>query len=133
LPGSQGHPEGALILKQAILAEFIDEGHLERFRRATLRAYRERQEALVDAIHTHAKGLLETSPSGTGMYPVAWLNPGVDDRAGATHGVDVIPLSTFCMRPLRRQGLVLGYSAYEVNHIRLAVKQLCAALAKIHA
>lgn len=60
------------------------------------------------------------------MYLVAWLNPGVDDRAAAraaaTHGVDVIPLSTFCIRPLRRQGLVLGYIAYEVNRIRLAVK-----------
>ena len=124
-------------VEQAILAEFINEGHLERFVRATLRTYRERQDALVDAIHAHARGLLETSPSGTGMYLVAWLNPGIDDRAvaraAAIDGVDVIPLSAFCMRPLRRKGLVLGYSAYEVNRIRLAVKQLCAALSKIHA
>ena len=127
-------PPGA---EQAILAEFINEGHLERFVRATLRTYRERREALVDAINSYAKGLLETSPSGTGMYLVAWLNPGVDDqaaaRAAATHGVDVIPLSTFCMRPLGRKGLVLGYSAYEVNRIRVAVKQLCAALSRIQA
>jgi GntR family transcriptional regulator/MocR family aminotransferase len=78
----------------------------------------------------------EEPKRGTGMYLVAWLNPGVDDqaaaRAAASHGVDVIPLSTFCIRPLRRQGLVLGYSGYEVDSIRLAVKQLCAALAKIH-
>ena len=124
-------------VEQAILAEFINEGHLERFVRATLRTYRERREALVDAIHAYAKGLLETSPNGTGMYLVAWLNPGVDDqaaaRAAATHGVDVIPLSTFCMRPLRRKGLVLGYSAYEVNRIRLAVRRLCAALSRIQA
>lgn len=69
------------------------------------------------------------------MYLVAWLNPGVDDRAVATaaaaQGVDVIPLSTFCMRPLRRKGLVLGYSAYEVNRIGWAVKRLCAALSTV--
>jgi len=124
-------------VEQAILAEFIREGHLDRFVRATLRTYRERQEALVDAILAHAKGLLETSPTGTGMYLVAWLNPGIDDqavaRAAAIDGVDVIPLSTFCIRPPRRSGLVLGYSAYEVNRLRLAVKQLCAALSKIRA
>jgi GntR family transcriptional regulator / MocR family aminotransferase len=122
-------------VEQATLAEFIAEGHLERHLRATLRVYRERQEALVSAIKEHAKGLLETSPTGTGMYLVAWLNPGVSDqsaaRLAANHGVDAIPLSTFCMRPLRRQGLVLGYSAYEVNRIRAAVKQLSAALSKV--
>lgn len=119
-------------VEQAILAEFIDEGHLERLVRATIRLYRERQEALVEAIETHAGGLLETSPSGIGMYLVAWLRPGADDRAAAraaaAHGVDVIPLSVFCMKPQRRRGLVLGHSGYEVNRIRLAVKQLCAAL-----
>jgi GntR family transcriptional regulator/MocR family aminotransferase len=69
------------------------------------------------------------------MYLVAWLNHGIDDqataRAAAARSVDVIPLSTFCIRPLRRKGLVLGYSAYEENRIRLAVKQLCAALSRM--
>jgi GntR family transcriptional regulator/MocR family aminotransferase len=120
---------------QAILAEFISEGHLERHVRATLRTYRERKEALIGAIDEQAKELLETSPSGTGMYLVAWLNHGIDDqataRAAAARGVDVIPLSAFCIRPLRRKGLVLGYSAYEENRIRLAVKQLRAVLSKM--
>jgi GntR family transcriptional regulator / MocR family aminotransferase len=124
-------------VEQAILAEFISQGHLERFVRATLRTYRERKVALVEAINTHAKGLLETSPSGTGMYLVAWLNPGIDDqaaaRAAAAQGVDVIPLSTFCMKPLRRQGFVLGYSSYELHRIGWAVKQLSAALSAVKA
>jgi GntR family transcriptional regulator / MocR family aminotransferase len=117
---------------QGMLAEFISEGHLENHLRTTLRLYRERQEALVDAIGQQAQGLLETAPSGTGMYLVAWLRAGLDDQAAAraavAHGVDVIPLSAFSIRRLRRQGLVLGYSAYPVNHIRAAVGQLCEAL-----
>jgi GntR family transcriptional regulator / MocR family aminotransferase len=120
-------------VEQAILAEFIREGHLERFVRTTLRTYHERRGALVDAIDAHAKGMLETSPDGTGMYLAAWLNPGVSDRsvakAAAMRGIDAIPLSTFCARPLRRKGLVLGYSSYDVSRIRLAVKQLAAVLA----
>ena len=122
-------------VEQAILAEFINEGHLERYVRATVRVYRERQEALVAAIQEHAHGLLETWPTGTGMYLVAWLRPGVDDQAAAemaaNYGVDTIPLSMSCMKPLRRSGLVLGYGAYEANHIRSAVKQLCVALSKL--
>ena len=119
---------------QAVLAEFISEGHLERHIRTTLRTYRERQEALVDAIRREGNGLLETSPTGIGMYLVAWLKPGVDDqaaaKAAAAHGVDAIPLSAFSIVPLQRHGLVLGYSAYEVEHIRLAVKRLCSALSR---
>ena len=122
-------------VEQAILAEFIGEGHLESFVRTTVRTYRERQEALVEAIHAHAEGLLTTAATGTGMYLVAWLNPGVDDqaaaRAAANAGVDAIPLSAFCIKPLERHGLVLGYSSYDVNRIRLAVKQLSATLSKI--
>jgi GntR family transcriptional regulator / MocR family aminotransferase len=122
---------------QMILAEFIGDGHLENHLRTTLRIYRERQQAMVEAIRQQAKGLLETAPGGTGMYLVAWLNSGVDDqaaaRAAAAHGVDAIPLSAFSMRRLRRQGLVLGYSSYDVNRIRVAVGRLCEALSNLPA
>ena len=68
------------------------------------------------------------------MYLVAWLKPGVDDQAAAktaaAHGVDAIPLSAFSIMPLQRHGLILGYSAYEVDHIRWAVKRLRAALSR---
>lgn len=122
-------------VEQAILAEFITQGHLERHLKATLRIYRERQEALTAAIEESGRGLLQTSPKGTGMYLVAWLRAGIDDRAAARmaakHGVDAIPLSTFCIRPLRRKGLVLGYSAYEPSRIRASVRQLCSILSRV--
>ena len=70
------------------------------------------------------------------MYRVAWLKPGVDDqaaaKAAAATGVDAIPLSTFSILPFQRHGLVLGHSAHEVDHIRLAVERLCAALSRKH-
>jgi GntR family transcriptional regulator/MocR family aminotransferase len=122
-------------VEQAILAEFLMEGHLERHLRATLRLYRERQEALVNAIKDNGSGLLETSVSGTGMYLVAWLRSGIDDRAAAQNaakrGVDIIPLSAFCIKPRRRRGIVLGYSAYEPTRIRSAVTRLCSVLSDL--
>src|SRR5437667_12839682 len=53
--------------------------------------------------------------TGIGMYLVAYVAPGIDDRLAAriayTSGVDTVPLSTFSVRRLRRGGLELGYSA----------------------
>ncbi len=120
---------------QAALAEFIGEGHLERHIRATLQIYPERHEALVDAIRQYGNGILETSATGIGMYLVAYVAPGIDDRLAAriayTSGVDTVPLSTFSVRRLRRGGLVLGYSAYDAKSIRAATKQLCDALSNV--
>src|SRR5205823_5284398 len=44
-------------IDQAALAEFIADGHLERHVRLTLQIYRERYEALVDAIHEYGNGV----------------------------------------------------------------------------
>jgi GntR family transcriptional regulator / MocR family aminotransferase len=120
---------------QAALAEFIGEGHLERHIRATLQIYRERHEALVDAIRQYGNRILETSATGIGMYLVAWLPKGVDDglaaRVAFASGVDTVPLSTFSVLRLRRAGLVLGYSGYDAKSIRTATKQLCDALSNV--
>ena len=117
---------------QAALAEFIADGHLQRHIRVTVRLYRQRQEALVQAIRREAPRLLDTSPRGTGMYLVAWLPQGIDDRlavaAAAARNVDSVALSTFSRRRLPRGALVLGYSGYDIDEIRRAVKQLRAAL-----
>jgi GntR family transcriptional regulator/MocR family aminotransferase len=120
-------------IEQAALAEFIGDGHLERHIRVTLQIYRERYEALVNAIRQFGDGVLEVSENrGIGMYLVAWLPAGVDDRAAAriasAAGVDAVPLSNFALRKLRRTGLVLGYSSYGTRMIRVAAQRLCKSL-----
>jgi GntR family transcriptional regulator/MocR family aminotransferase len=119
-------------IDQAALAEFISEGYLQRHIRATVELYGERQEALVNALRREAGGLLETAPGGTGMYLVASLPTGVDDRdavkAVAAENVDAVALSTFSVRHLRRGGLVLGYAGYPIDQIRWAVDRLCAGI-----
>jgi GntR family transcriptional regulator/MocR family aminotransferase len=120
-------------IDQAALAEFIADGHLERHIRVTLQIYRERYETLVNAIRQYGAGVLELADNGgVGMYLVAWLPPGVDDRASAriasAAGVDTVPLSNFASRKLRRSGLVLGYSAYNRKMIHEAAQRLCEAL-----
>jgi GntR family transcriptional regulator / MocR family aminotransferase len=123
-------------IDQAALAEFIADGRLERHIRVTLQIYRERYEALLEAIRQYGAGVLEVSEhGGIGMYLVAWLPPGVDDRVAAriasAAGVDTVPLSNFALRKLRRNGLVLGYSAYHAKMIREAAQRLCDALLSV--
>ena len=120
------------MVEQVVLADFITQGWLERHIRQTRLRYLERQQALVDAIRDEVPDLLEAAPSGAGMYLIAWLRDGLTDSAVAKSadaaGISVGTLSRFCIRPLRRDGLVLGYGAYDVGQIRAAVKTLSRAL-----
>ena len=117
---------------QAALAEFISEGWLERHIRQTRVRYMERQQCLIDAIREETPDLLNVSPAGAGMYLVGYLKNGLAStiaaRVAETHGVGAVPLSMFSLRPFKQDGLILGYGAYTLGQIRLAVKQLSSAL-----
>jgi GntR family transcriptional regulator/MocR family aminotransferase len=119
------------IVEQMALAEFIAEGHFSRHIRRTRVLYAERQAALVSAAG-ELEGLLELSPSDAGLQLMGWLPPGVDDRAAGRaacdHDVDAWPLSSFCMHPPERGGLLLGYSAWTPREIREGARKLAAAL-----
>jgi GntR family transcriptional regulator / MocR family aminotransferase len=119
-------------IEQAVLADFITQGSLERHIRQTRERYAERERALVEAIHEEMPDLLDATPSGAGMYLTAWLRKpltGVAAEAAAdAAGVTAMSLSRCSSRPLKREGLVLGYGAYGVDRIQAAVKRLAEAL-----
>jgi len=120
---------------QAALAEFVSEGLLERHIRQTRVRYMERQQCLIDAIREEMPDFLNVSPAGAGMYLVGYLKNGIASSAAAhaaeTHGVGVVPLSLFSLKPFKPDGLILGYGAYTVGQIRMAVKQLSSALREV--
>ena len=122
-------------VEQLVLADFIAQGALERHIRQTRLRYLERQEVLVDAIREEMPDVLEASPSGAGMYLVAWLRDGMTGATAASAadaaGVATVALSRFFIGPVRRDGLVLGYGAYDVGQIRAAVRTLSRALRAI--
>ena len=53
----------------------------------------------------------------------------VAERAAAA-GSDVLPISAFTSRRLRRSGLVLGFAAFSPREIRQAVQALVVVLTK---
>jgi GntR family transcriptional regulator / MocR family aminotransferase len=121
-------------IDQAVLADFITEGHFTRHIRRMRPIYAERQAALIDALRSNVGGLLEVKPTDAGIHLTCALPDHFDDRAvareAATHGVVVHPLSAFSVGEpvLSRRGLVVGYGAYNVRQIKEAAGKLAVAL-----
>ena len=117
---------------QAVVADFIAEGHLGRHIRRMRILYRERQQVLLTAAHEHLQGYLDVRPAEAGMHLVGRLPAGIDDRSAARnaarHGVHVAPLSGFSLTATDERGLLLGYTAYSAEQIRAAVGRLAIAL-----
>ncbi|BCL84021.1 transcriptional regulator [Ktedonobacteria bacterium brp13] len=122
-------------LEQAIVADFIVEGHFNRHIRRMRALYAQRQQLLVQAIQQELHDIIELEEHEAGMHLVGWLPPGIDDclvsQLAAEQGLDVHALSSCSEQPLRRPGLLLGYAGTNEHEIRAGVKQLAKVLAKI--
>ena len=102
---------------QAVLAEFIVEGHFMRHLRRMRALYAERQTALLRGIR---EGPLiehvETGPSDAGMHLIGWLRHHRDDTRASTcaldAGIEAQPLSAMALGAVSRGALLLGYAAF---------------------
>jgi GntR family transcriptional regulator/MocR family aminotransferase len=125
-----GHQSATL--DQAVLADFISQGHFARHIRRMRVLYAERQQALVNAAKRELNGLLEIKPSDAGMHLLGWLPEHVDDqqafRKATAAGVEVTPLSAYCIEPPKRGALRLGYTGYKSREIWRATRRLAEAL-----
>jgi GntR family transcriptional regulator/MocR family aminotransferase len=118
---------------QAVLADFIVEGHYAAHLRRMRLVYRERLEALVEAADRFCRGLFHLHPARTGLHVSAELPPEIDDRRAcaeaAARGVEVMPLSHYCTgRGPRRNGLVLGFGTVRPEALFTGMETLAAAL-----
>lgn len=118
--------------EQAVLTDFITEGHFGRHIRRMRMLYQERQEILIDAVRQHLDGRISVNPADAGMHMVGWLPEGANDRAIAARlraaGVLVTSLSDYTLKQKMRPGLVMGYTAYNKKQICAAVKKMAAIL-----
>ena len=122
------------IVAQAVLAEFISEGHFARHLRRMRRLYAERQQVFLRAASRDLARLLEIRPCDGGMHLIGWLDEGVDDRVMAKRalagGIITTALSSLASQPLKRGGLMLGYTAIDSRSIRDGVRRLAEILSK---
>jgi GntR family transcriptional regulator/MocR family aminotransferase len=115
-------------LYQAVMTDFIREGHFGRHIRRMRMLYMQRRNQLVNAIHEHMGDMLEVVGAEAGMHLVALLPAGVSDVAVSTEaarmGICAMPLSSCYITPPARGGLVLGYGGTNFHQIRSGIGKL---------
>jgi GntR family transcriptional regulator/MocR family aminotransferase len=115
-------------LYQAVLTDFIREGHFARHIRRMRMLYLERRNALMKAIHIEMKDVIEVIGAAAGMHLVAMLPPGINDvmvsKQAAQRGVSTMPLSICYLTPPPRGGLILGYGGANVHQIHDGIRKL---------
>jgi GntR family transcriptional regulator/MocR family aminotransferase len=120
------------VLDQAVLADFMTEGHFARHVRRMRNLYAERQGVLVDAIQRSLGDRLEARATGAGMHLVGWLKEGSDDGAVSDRlweaGIEAPALSRYGLVRPARPGLLLGWAGYTPEAIEKSVERLAAAL-----
>ncbi|NOK20741.1 PLP-dependent aminotransferase family protein [Corallococcus carmarthensis] len=129
-------PAPASTLEQAALAVFLAEGHFARHLRRMRAAYRERGEALLEALRADCSGVLTPRPCDTGMQVCASLAAPLSDLRvrdeAARKGVEVAALSDYFLGRRRESGLVFGFGGVHPDALRAGTRTLARALEAAH-
>jgi GntR family transcriptional regulator / MocR family aminotransferase len=117
---------------QAVLSDFIVEGHLARHLRRMRNLYAGRLAALIEGSKQHLSGLLELSHVRAGLYTVGFLKNGMTsqraEKLAADHGIEVLALDRFTLRRADPKALLLGFAAFDETAIRQGLIRLAKAL-----
>lgn len=117
---------GPATLYQAVLAEFIQEGHFARHIRRMRLLYRERRNALVDNLETELGDAVKVTGEQAGMHLCVVLNK-VSDREiverASRAGLWLVCLSSSYMGRPKCQGFILGFGSTATNEMTGAVRK----------
>jgi GntR family transcriptional regulator/MocR family aminotransferase len=121
-------------VEQAVLCEFIVEGHLARHMRKMRELYGSRLAALIDGGRQHLDGALEISNVRAGLYTIGFLTNGMTSRQAeklaAAEGIEVLAVDRYTFKRSDPKAVVLGFAAYPEPTIRKALTQLARAFSR---
>src|SRR5713101_2687267 len=119
-------------LYQAVLADFIKEGHFSCHVRRMRLVYSERREVLVNCIRKELDSVVQLHGAEAGLHLTVTLLKGYLDRVisarAARQNLWLWPLSPSYVGTTPRQGLILGFGGTTVAEIPDAVRRLRAVL-----
>jgi GntR family transcriptional regulator/MocR family aminotransferase len=115
-------------LDQAVLTEFINEGHFGRHLRKMRQAYSERSQMLAEEANRRLSGLLDVEHAQSGMRTVAWIKTDITEmvltRRAEQLGLEVVPMSSFVRKYEQRPALMLGFAGCNASEIKRGVAVL---------
>ncbi|HEY2171648.1 MAG TPA: PLP-dependent aminotransferase family protein [Candidatus Angelobacter sp.] len=113
---------------QAVLTDFMNEGHYARHIRRMRVLYDERRQALVAALHQEFGTALEVLGAEAGMHLAVALPKGFRDLEIAQHAAReklwLAPLSPAYLGKVSRQGFILGFGSTPAAQMVHAVRHL---------
>ncbi len=119
-------------LDQAIMCDFIVEGHLGRHIRRMRELYGGRLAALLEGGQKYLDGLLEIARIHAGLYTMGFLRNGMTsqqaENAASAQDVETMGLHRFTLGRADVRGLLLGFAAFDEARIRGGLIDLAAAL-----
>jgi GntR family transcriptional regulator / MocR family aminotransferase len=127
---------GGQLFLQAVLADFIKEGHFSSHIRRMRQLYAERLRVLQETIAHTLGAQVNISGSDAGLHLTLMLPDSCDDKLISNEaraaGIIARPLSTYYLDPGRaRRGLVLGYACVASDGIVSSFAKL-ATIIKVH-
>jgi len=120
---STHHPA---LLGQAVLCDFIREGHFARHIRRMREVYAERLGVLLKAAARELAGVLEISNAEAGLQTIGLLRGSYSGdrlvKEAAKRNVELKSLSRYYSREKARNGIVMGFAAVEPKELRRGVE-----------
>jgi GntR family transcriptional regulator / MocR family aminotransferase len=115
-------------LQQAMVADFMRSGFLTSHIRRMRLHYREARDVVVNAITQHMGDLVEVEVPECGIQLTVRFRDDISDvevaNKARAKGIVVKPVSSLYLNTPARQGLVLGYSGFDLRKLRFASRQL---------
>jgi GntR family transcriptional regulator / MocR family aminotransferase len=121
-------------LQQAVVSEFMHQGHFAAHIRRMRQLYREQRDALAETLMRRAANRLDVAVPEQGMHLVAYLRDGSSDigieAAAQRAGIVVRAISRFYRAAQPRPGLMLGFSGFPRQLILPSAARLAALVAR---
>ena len=115
-------------LDQAVLTEFINEGHFGHHVSKMRAVYADRSRLLTDEANKRLSGFLDVENAQSGMRTVAWIKTSATEmeltRRAEELGVELVPISSFVRKYERNPALMLGFAGCNAAEIKRGVSVL---------
>lgn len=115
-------------LDQAVLTEFINEGHFGQHVKRMRQVYSERSQILAQEANARLSGLLDVEHAQSGMRAVAWIKAGITEMALTRRadqlGLEVVPMSKYVTKYEQKPALTLGFAGCNASEIKRGVSVL---------
>ena len=111
-------------LEQAVLTDFINEGHFARHLRKMRTLYKSKQQHLIYCLRHHFSDYLDVAEMDGGLHLIAWLkdafNEDIMKQAALKVGIELAFISNFSFNPSKKSAMILGYAPYSEQEIERA-------------